>query len=114
MRVKHLAEIALGAGLPVSRSLHVQPDVRELWREGGRDEQRGFLGVGQVVLRQPVFVMGTLDGEAGDSWPEPGDAVLTVAGIVDWRRAAGGCEKAELAQRGGGGGGKEGFVRGGL
>src|ERR1700674_1970045 len=56
--------------------------------------------------------MGTLDGEAGDSWPEPGDAVRTVAGIVDWRRAAGGCEKAELVQRDAVEGWKEDFAEG--
>ncbi len=87
MRVEHLAEVALGAGRPVRRSLHEETDVRQLGSEGARDDHRVLVGVGNELLREAVLVVRALNGEGRHAWAQPGDAVLAVTRVVDRRRA---------------------------
>src|SRR5258708_36682145 len=112
MSVQDLSEIALAARLPVRRGLHVEANVRELGREGGRDEQRILVRVGEELLRQSIFVVSAVDRERRDARGEPGDAVLAVARVIDWRRPAGRGEESKLVQGHPADGRKEHFAEG--
>ncbi len=98
MRIEDLAEVALGSRLPVCRCLHVEADVGQLGREGGRDEQGVLVGVGEELLGQAIFVVGAVDRERGDAGREPRNPMVAITRIVDRGRASGGGEEAQLVQ----------------
>src|SRR5258706_3701391 len=87
MRVEHLAEVAFGAGRPVRRGLHEEPDVRQLGSEGARDDHRVLVRIGNEFFGQAVLVMRALNGEGRYAWAQPRDPVLAVTRVVDRRRA---------------------------
>ncbi len=89
MCIENLAEVALAPGLPVRGSLHVQAHVRELRCEGGCDQHRVLIGIREELFGEAIFVVSAVNGECRDAGSEPGDAVLTVARVIDWRRASG-------------------------
>ena len=99
MRVDDAAEVALGAGLPVRGCLHVEAEVGKLRREGGRDQERVFFGVGEDLLGQSVLVVGGVDFEGRHARAEPGNGVLAIGGVVNRRSTAGGDEKTQFVKR---------------
>ena len=96
MRVEHVGEVALGAGLPMGGRLHVEADVWELGSERRRNQKRVLLGIREKLLGQAIFLVSAVDGERGHAWTGPRDAVLAVAGVVDRGSSTSGREEAQL------------------
>jgi len=97
--VEDLAEVALGPRLPMGPGLYVELHVRQLRSEGRADQDRVFFWIREVIFGQAVLVVRAVDGEPGSACSEPRDAMLSVTGVIDRRRSAGGCEEAQLVQR---------------
>src|SRR5260370_7218784 len=99
MCIENLAEITLAPGLPVRGRLHVKAHVRELGREGGRDQHRVLIGIREELFGEAIFVVSAVDGEGWNAGSEPRDAVLTVARLVDWPPPSPACHAAHPLHR---------------
>src|SRR5260370_6900635 len=99
MCIENLAEVTLAPGLPVRGGLHVQAHVRELRCEGCPDQHRVLIGIREELFGEAILVVSAVDGECRDAGSEPRDAVLTVAGVIDRRRAARSAAEPQLVNR---------------